>query len=271
MLKPTLTGWGAWSTKVSSLRRSGPFDSTDEPSSWDSSFESNSFWIRPPSFATVVLLFWVVVFGIAMFWHRGGNPASPIADSTAELYPYGLNPYATTLPVYGYPEFDSAAVYKYFYNLYMKRLQEASLSEAAHRTQPLPAMASIPKPDPRKQEQHRASEQSEAPWQSDSLTSTQPSPASSAVPVERSDIMYDHYAQPLNLPIAPSVKVVPLPRSNLPHRALPDVAGSAPFARRVLKVAPVGLPGYERQPMVVPQGTVRSVYPEAEAAVPSSE
>lgn len=247
---------------MSSFHRSGPFDSYDEPSSWDSSFSSGLSSIRPPSFATVVLLFWVVVFGVAMFWHRGGNPASAVADSAAELYPYGVNPYATTLPVYGDPNFNYAAVYKYYYNLYMKRLQEASSYETAHRAQPHPATASIPKPEPPKLEQHQAPEQSAAPLESDSPASNLPSPASSSVPVERADVPNAHFGQPLNTPVDANSKAVSLPQSNMPQRALPELAGSTPSAKTALKVAPVGLPGFEHQPMVVPQGTVKSVYPE---------
>lgn len=262
---------GCLELKVSSFSRSGPFDSYDEPSSWDSSISSDASWIRPPSFATIVLLFWIAVFGIAMFWHRGGHPTSPVADSAAELYPYGVNPYSTALPVYGYPEFDSAAVYKYFYNLYMKRLQEASSSVPTPRPLPRRATGSVPKPEAMKPEEHQASEEPVTHPANEDSASSQPIPSASPVPVERADIPNARFSQPLNSPLAPSPKAVSLPQANLPQRALPDLASSTPSAKSALKVAPVGLPGYERQPMVVPQGTVKSVYPKVEVVVQPSE
>jgi len=256
---------------VSSFHRSGPFDSYDEPSSWDSSLDLDASWIRPPSFATLVLMFWIAVFGLAMFVHRGGNPTSPVADSAAELYPYGVNPYATSLPVYGYPEFDSAAIYNYYYNLYMKRLQEASSSDPAPSFVPHPAIEIVPNPEPPKHEQHQASEELVAPSESDSPDSAQPSSAPSALPLERADITNARFAQPLNPPVDASAKAVSLPQSNMPQRALPDQAGATQSAGTALKVAPVGLPGYESQTTVVPLGTVKSVYPKVEVIVEPSK
>lgn len=256
---------------MSSFHRSGPFDSYDDSSDWDSPFSSDVSWIRPPSFATLVLLFWIVVFAVAMFWHRGGNSASPVAESAAEIYPYGVNPYPTSLPVYGYPEFDSAAVYRYFYNLYMKRLQAASSSDSAPRLLRHPAIAAIPKRVSPKQEQHPVSEEPVVPSENEAPALTPPLPASFAAPVERADYTNAHFAQSLNSPTGHAAKAVRLPQSSLPQRALPDQGGSTPSTGTALKVAPVGLPGYESQPMAIPQGTVKSVYPKLEAVIPPSE
>ena len=255
---------------MSSFRRSGTFDSADDSAPWGSTnnpgASPRSFWIRPPSFATGVLMFWIAVFAISMFWHRSGNSAGPVAETAADLY-IG-DPFPTSLPVYGYPEFDSASVYRYFYNLYMKRLMAASPKEAAIAQVPHPVVKSVPKRQPPKQETHRAAIETAASSKPEPVVAAAAPalvPAPASVSEERADLTNPRFAPPLNVPFNRRSKTVALPESTMPQWVLPIRARSAGSERPALKVAPVGLPGYEREPAsAIPKSAVRFVYPTAE-------
>lgn len=254
---------------MSSFRRSGIFDSADESDSWGSTYNSDpsprTFWIRPPSFATGVLMFWIAVFAISMFLHRGGNSAGP-AETVADLY--SVDPFPTSLPVYGYPEFDSASVYRYFYNLYMKRLMAASQRDSATPAPTHPLIKTVPKQDPPKQQTHPTAVETATPSDPETpVAAGAPAlvPAPASVSEERADLTNPRFAPPLNVPFNRRSKTVALPESTMPQWALPIRARSAGSEKPALKVAPVGLPGYEREPAsAIPKPAVRFVYPTAE-------
>ena len=262
---------------MSSIHRSGPFDTDDESSRWHSFHQSFTSWIKPPSFATGVLMFWILVFAISMFWHRAGNPRDGSLRSAADQYTYGVDPYPTSLPIYGYPaEFNSAAMYKYFYNLYMKRLTAASTGDVPT---PRPSVASpeVPKQATQKIEQQKTLVK-EPVSNSEPIETAEPEKnaislpvlASPTEPVERADVSSYRFVPSQGAPVDVSRKTVRLPERVLPQQALPDPSRFNSKARMNLRVAPVGLPGYEREPVAMPKSAVKSVYPQVDVvALPS--
>ena len=254
---------------MSTFHRSGLFDSDDEPQNWSSQGATKPSWIRPPSFATAMSIFWAVVFVIAMFWHRGGKDQGLLPSSAVSADIYGSDPYSISLPVFYPPSFDYESIYKRAYAMYMKSLMDAARSESGSNTQSR-ATTEIPSEVAPQEKAQPLADTALQPDETQSVAAPAAT-APAAMPDAMADITSAHFTPTVSAPHVSPARVTALPSSNMAQKALHDQAQAAANLKTDLKVAPVGLPGFEPNTVSVPQGTVRSAYPKANAAIEPSD